>query len=322
MLDRLKVLENQIGNTPLIRLEHDKLNLFAKLEFHNLMGSVKIRPAFYILKKAIENGEINQHTTVVESSSGNFGVALASLCKRLRIKFIPIIDPNINFGYEKILRAMSYDVVKVTDRDTTGGYLISRVKKVKELCEQIEHSYWTNQYSNPNNGYAHYYGLGKELADHFDKLDYAFIGVSSGGTISGVSKRLKEKFPNIKIIAVDSEGSVIFGQKPKKRYIPGLGSSIVPQNAQDALIDEVIHVAENNTVEGCHKLFEDHAIFAGGSSGTSYYAINQYFQEKKLIEKVNVVFLCPDSGSPYVDTIYNNEWINWLREQNQVSVMT
>ncbi|MCY9508504.1 2,3-diaminopropionate biosynthesis protein SbnA [Paenibacillus larvae] len=317
MLTKLKTLVNRIGNTPLIQLEHEKINLFAKLELHNFMSSVKIRPAYYILKTAIESGEINQNTTVIESSSGNFGVALATLCKYLHIKFIAVIDPNINSNYEQMLRSIAYDVVKVTTPDPTGGYLLTRVKTVQELCQQIPYSFWTNQYENPNNPLSHYLGLGAELVGHFGHLDYAFIGVSSGGTISGISQCLKESFPHVKIIAVDSEGSVIFGDKPKKRYIPGLGSSMVPPNVKRALIDEIIHVSEINTVEGCKQLFEEHAIFAGGSSGTSYYAINQYFEKMKPGEKPNVVFICPDSGVPYINTIYNQDWKMWLYEQNE-----
>lgn len=309
MIEKLQHVQRLIGNTPLVELSHSSVNVFAKLEFHNLMGSVKMRPAFYILKSAIERGDITDKTTIIESSSGNFAVALATLCKQLGIKFIPVIDPNVNESYENLLNAISYRVVKVTERDETGGFLLSRIKMVKQLCAEIPHSFWTNQYENYDNYLAHYHGIGTEIADHFEELDYAFIGVSSGGTIAGVSNRLKEKFPEIKIVAVDTAGSVIFGDQPKKRYIPGIGSSMVPPIIHEAQIDEVVLVPEANTVEGCYNLFEQHAIFAGGSSGTCFYAINQYFQNKSLDKRPNVVFLCPDSGMSYVNTVYNKEWV-------------
>ncbi|RAP26375.1 Cysteine synthase [Brevibacillus laterosporus] len=322
MINRLLSISHLVGNTPLVTLDHEAINLFAKLEYNNLMGSVKMRAAYYILKQAIERGDITENTTVIESTSGNFGVALATLCKRLGITFIPVVDPNISPIYENLLHAFSYQVVKVTERDETGGFLLTRIQKIKELCQSTKNSFWTNQYGNIDCFWAHYHGLGEEIATHFDELDYAFIGVSSGGTISGVSRRLKEKFPQIKIIAVDSEGSVIFGDQPKKRYIPGIGSSMVPDLLKEAVIDEVIHVPEEKTIEGCYQLFENHAIFGGGSSGTSYYAITHYFKDKLFEKSPNVVFLVPDNGMAYVNTVYDKQWADQLHQSTNELVTT
>ncbi|ASS74002.1 2,3-diaminopropionate biosynthesis protein SbnA [Tumebacillus algifaecis] len=317
MLEKLKSVAHMIGHTPLMKLADERLDLYCKLEYHNLMGSVKVRPAYYILKEAIERGDVNQHTTIIESSSGNFAIALATLCRKIGIKFIPVIDPNINPSYENLLKTISSDVVKVTERDESGGFLLTRIETVNRLLTEIEDSFWTNQYGNPNNYRAHYHGLGTELADSFEQLDYAFIGVSSGGTITGISRRLKEKFPNVKIIAVDSDGSVIFGGEAKKRYIPGIGSSMRPSILDNALIDEVIYVPEVETIDGCHELYSKHGIFAGGSSGTSYRAVQQYFAGKMLGNRPTVAFLCPDGGMAYTDTVYNQEWVAWLRAQTK-----
>ena len=315
MLTKMMAISHMIGNTPLNKLEHEHINLFCKLEYNNLMGSVKVRPAFYILQEAIKRGEITQETTIIESSSGNFAIALATLCKQIGIKFIPVIDPNINPVYENLLRVFSHEVVKVTDRDETGGFLLTRIQTVNRLLNETKNSFWTNQYGNPDSARAHYFGLGAEIADSFETLDYAFIGVSSGGTITGISQRLKERYPNVKIIAVDTAGSVIFGQEPQKRYIPGIGSSMRPDILKGAIIDEVVHVSEEDTVKVCYQLYADHGIFAGGSSGTSYWAIENYFKDQKHVVKPNVVFLCPDGGMPYVNTIYNQEWVQWLHQQ-------
>ena len=320
MLKKLDYLNQYIGKTPCVNLGVNPINLFAKLEFYNLMGSVKMRPAYYVIKEAIKNGNINENTTVIESSSGNFAIALATICKFLKIKFVPIIDMNISQTYEKLLRTISHDVIKVTERDETGGYLLTRINEIKRFQTNNDNVFWTNQYGNIDCLRAHYYGLGSEISESFDKLDYAFIGVSSCGTIAGVSRKLKEKFPAIKIIAVDTEGSVIFGKPPGKRYIPGIGSSMTPDILKEALIDEVIYVPEAEAVKGCYELFEKFVIFAGGSSGASYYAIGEYFKGKKLNQVPNVVFLCPDGGSPYVDTVYNNEWVKWINNQKD-SVM-
>ncbi|MFC9538779.1 2,3-diaminopropionate biosynthesis protein SbnA [Lysinibacillus sp. NPDC056959] len=317
MLKKLKELEPYIGNTPIVKIENDYINLFAKLEYHNLMNNIKARTAYNILKSAIERGDITEQSTVIESSSGNLAVSLAILCKKIGIKFIPVIDSNINPAYENILRILSHQVVKITNRDETGGFLISRLEKVHELCKEIATSYWTNQYENDDNFLAHYEGTGKELAGYFNRLDYAFIGVGTGGTISGISQRLKKTFPQIKVIAVDSEGSLIFQNVPRKRYLPGIGSSIKPSILKHALIDDVIHVEEVRAIEGCHELLNKHSIFAGASSGSVYFAVQEYFQKVHFSTKPNVVFLCPDSGMPYTDTVYNQEWVNWLKIQLQ-----
>ncbi|SDW04256.1 cysteine synthase A [Marininema mesophilum] len=319
MINKLQQVRAFIGNTPLVQLDYDRLEIFAKLEYHNLMNSIKVRPAYHILKAAIKKGEITPSTTVVESSSGNFGIALAALCRQLQIKFVPVIDPNINNAYEDILRALSYRVEKVTERDRTGGYLLNRLQKVRELLQGIPDSYWPNQYENPLNYESHYFGVGSEIAHHFEVLDYAFIGVSTGGTIAGISHRLKEKFPKIKIVAVDLVGSVIFGGPPKKRHIPGIGASMVPKQIERALIDDVVMVKEIDAIDGCHRLFEEHGVFAGGSSGSCYHAIHHYFSEMDLVERPKVVFLCPDGGTAYVNTVYNADWVAQLRQEEHVT---
>ncbi|QWU15599.1 cysteine synthase A [Paenibacillus sophorae] len=319
MLKKLHSLKHLIGNTQLVSLEHDQVNLFTKLEYQNLSGSVKVRPAFYILESAIKRGEIHEQSTVIESSSGNFAIALSTLCKRLGITFIPVIDPNINSIYENVLLSLTDHVEKVIERDETNGFLLTRLQRVQDLLETTPDAFWTNQYGNPDAVAGHYYGLGDEIARSFDELDYVFLGVSSCGTIAGVSKRLKEKFPNIKIVAVDTEGSVIFGDKPRKRFIPGIGSSMVPPNLEEAQIDEIMHISELDAIDGCHQILEKQSLFVGGSSGSVYAAIQNYFQNKTFAKKPNVLFICADNGTPYVNTVYNREWVNMLREQHVIA---
>ncbi|HEU4963631.1 MAG TPA: 2,3-diaminopropionate biosynthesis protein SbnA [Bacilli bacterium] len=312
MLEKLHSLEHLIGNTQVVPLEHDQVNLFTKLEYQNLTGSVKVRPAYYILESAIKRGEIDEHSTVIESSSGNFAVALGTLCKRLGLTFIPVIDPNINSIYENVLLSLTDQVEKVYDRDETNGFLLTRLQRVQDLLKTTPGSFWTNQYGNPDAVNGHYYGLGEEIGRDFEELDYVFLGVSSCGTIAGVSKRLKEKFPNIKVVAVDSQGSVIFGDTPRKRFIPGIGSSLVPTNLQEAQIDDVLHVPEVEAIDGCYEMLNKHSLFVGGSSGSVYAAIRRYFQNKTFAKKPNVLFICADNGTPYVNTVYNREWVNKL----------
>jgi 2,3-diaminopropionate biosynthesis protein SbnA len=302
---------DNVGNTPLIKLNLkglETIDLSIKLEGYNPTGSVKDRAAAYILNKILSSGEINKDTLIIESSSGNFGISLASYCKKLGLNFCCVIDNNISPINETILTNLTNNVIKITDIDENGGYLLNRIKKVKELVAENKNSYWVNQYSNPYNAQAYFESLGNELCNDLKKIDYVFIGVSSGGTITGVSQRIKETYPNAKIIAVDTEGSIIFGGEAKKRFIPGIGSSMVPSILKDARIDEVIKVSEKSAIETCHRLIKDHSLFVGGSSGSVISAIETYFKDKTLLTPPSVVTLFADNGERYLTTIFNTTW--------------
>jgi cysteine synthase A len=284
------------------------MNLFAKLEYVNPNGSIKDRPAYWILKRAAERGEIRDDTTVIESSSGNFASALASFTRLVGLRFIPVIDPNISGTYESFLRRVCPRVVKVEERDDTGGFLKTRLQMVKHLCATIPNAYWPNQYGNPDAVEAHYRQTAGEICADFDSLDYAFIGVSTAGTIAGMSRRLKERYPEVKIIAVDTQGSVIFGDAPRKRHIPGIGSSIVPPLLSRAVIDDVVLISERETVAGCRELLTTHGLFVGGSSGSAFAAVKRYAPRMPKDRLPTVLFLCADRGTPYLDTVFDPAW--------------
>src|SRR5437867_10211743 len=285
------------------------MDLFAKLEYFNPVGSIKDRAAYWILTRAAERGEIGEQTTVIESSSGNFAAALATFTHLVGLRFIPVIDPNISGTYEAFLRRLCPTVVKVEERDDTGGFLKTRLDMVKHLCDTTPHAFWPNQYGNPDAVEAHYALTAGEISAEFDSLDFAFIGVSTGGTIAGMSRRLKQRYPNVRIIAVDTEGSVIFGDAPRKRHIPGVGSSIVPPLVSEALIDDVVLIPERETVAACRELLVTHGLFAGGSSGTAFAAVKRY--ASKLTHST-VLFLCADRGTPYLDTVFDPTWARRL----------
>src|SRR5919109_2342044 len=294
---RLRLLRRILRPTPNVPLAMRGMNLFAKLEYVNPVGSIKDRSAYWILKRAAERGEICDETTVIESSSGNFAVALAAFTRLLGLRFIPVIDPNISHSYESFLRRLCPTVVKVEERDDTGGFLKTRLQKVQELCATVPHAYWTNQYGNPDAMEAHYELTATEICADFDSLNYVFIGVSTAGTIAGVSRRLKEHYPDIRVIAVDTEGSVIFGGAPRKRHIPGVGSSLVPPLLSHASIDDVVLIPERETVQACEELLTTHGLFVGGSSGTAYAAIKRYAARMPSPEQPTVLFLCADRGT-------------------------
>ena len=315
LLARLEQLRLTLRPTPHVPLAMEGVDLFAKLEYVNPVGSIKDRPAFWILKRAAERGEISESTTVIESSSGNFASAVAAFTRLVGLRFIPVIDPNISGTYESFLRRVCDTVVKVDERDDTGGFLKTRLRMVEQLCARVPNAYWTNQYANPDAAEAHYQLTAGEICAEFDSLDYAFIGVSTGGTIAGMSRRLKERYPNVRIIAVDTQGSVIFGDTPRKRHIPGVGASIVPPLVSQALIDDVVLIPERETASACRELLVRHGLFAGGSSGTAFAAVKRYLPKMarpRNGKRPSALFVCADRGTPYLDTVFDPVWTTRL----------
>ncbi|GAA4115584.1 2,3-diaminopropionate biosynthesis protein SbnA [Aquimarina addita] len=312
---------NKVGNTPVVSLpvtNEPNLNVFAKLEFYNPTGSVKDRAARYIISRLLNENTINKDTTLVESSSGNFGVALSAYAKLYGLKFICVIDKTTLPVNEMLIRLQGAEVIRITEPDDHGGYLMNRIKKVKEIIESTENVYWINQYANPLNAQAYYNSLGIEICLEAprQKIDYLFMGISSGGTITGVSQRVRENYPKAKIVAVDVEGSIIFGGKAYKRFIPGIGSSMKPKILENAVIDDVVYVNEDETIDSCHELLEKHNLYAGGSSGSVYAGIKKYFKENKVDSQVNIMCVFADSGERYITTIYNDQWGEMVKEYN------
>jgi cysteine synthase len=203
-------------------------------------------------------------------------------------------------------------VVKVEERDDTGGFLKTRLEMVNQLCASVPGAYWTNQYGNLDAVEAHYQLTAGEICAEFESLDYVFIGVSTAGTIAGVSRRLKAHYPDVRVIAVDTEGSVIFGGPPRKRTIPGIGSSIVPPLVSQAVIDDVVLIPERETVCACAELLIKHGLFVGGSSGSAYAAVKRYAAKMPGGPRPTVLFLCADRGTAYLDTVFDPEWASRL----------
>jgi N-(2-amino-2-carboxyethyl)-L-glutamate synthase len=296
--------------TPVVRLDHDRIDLFAKLEYGNPYGSVKDRAAYLILARAVRRGQLTAGSTVVESSSGNFAISLAACCRVLGVPFVPVIDPNTNPITERFLRTACDLVYKVDERDETGGFLRTRLAAVRHLVASLEDVYWPDQYANTDAVDAHHDTTGAELAAVLDRIDYIFVGVGTGATIAGLSRRLPT---STRVIAVDAAGSAVFGQLPAGRRIPGIGSSIRPPLVDHARIDDVVIVPETETVAACHRLLRRHGLFAGGSSGSVYAAIERYFAGYRG-PRPTVAFLCADRGTAYADTVYRPGWAEGFAE--------
>jgi cysteine synthase A len=177
------------------------------------------------------------------------------------------------------------------------------------LLEQSDATVWINQYANERNWQSHYNGEGAELARSLSRApDYLVLGVSTSGTIHGLSRRLKQAWPGMRIVAVDAVGSVLFGTRPQARELPGIGASRVPELLQVSEIDEVVHIDDYESAMACRELVSREGIFAGGSSGSVIAAIQRIVSSRRS-EPARILTILPDRGERYLDSVYDDEWL-------------
>jgi cysteine synthase A len=282
--------------------------LYAKLEAFNPGGSIKDRAAMSVIRRAIESGEIQPGTVVIESSSGNMGIGLAQACAYLGLRFICVIDPKTNELTTNVLKAYGAEVDMVSEPDpATGEFLPARIHRVQTLLRSIANSYWPNQYSNVYNSFAHHQTMHEIITELDGKVDYLFIATSTCGTLRGCAEYVQEHGLSTKVLAVDALGSVIFGGQPAKRLIPGHGAARLPELYQPHLTQRHIHVSDLECVVGCHRLLLKEAIMAGGSSGGVLMAVDRLRDE--LPQGSTCVVIFPDRGERYLDTIYSTRWV-------------
>jgi cysteine synthase A len=301
MLEKLEFLEKRIGNTPLIKLNSID-NLYVKLEAYQLGQSIKVRPALAILKEAIKSGVLQEDSVVIESTSGNFGIALAMCCNLLSLKFIAVIDKNTPEEKKKMLKLLKADVVLIDKKDSQGAYLLNRLAYVRNYLNTHPNCFNPNQYYNKNNPGSYYTSLAPEICSEMDKLDILFVSVSTGGTLHGLSKALRSHFKNIKIVGVDVLGSQVFGSEKIDRKLSGIGSSQISNFLQDTDTDFVDVLSEEQVIQGCNDLLNFEMIFGGASTGAAFYAARKYMMQNS--DKIGL-FISPDGGHSYIDQIYN-----------------
>jgi cysteine synthase A len=282
----MKVVCSAIGNTPLIELDGIKI----KLETANLTGSVKDRMAKYILEKA----GLKKGSLIIEATSGNTGIAFAALSAIYGYRFIAVMSEGMSIQRRKMIEAFGAELVLTPAKDDIAGAL----KKYEELVNEHPDAFLPKQFDNPDNIEAHRQGLGKEIVSEIKDIDVFVAGMGTGGTLIGVAKALKEKYPNVKIVGVEPAESAIFnGEKAGLHKIQGIGEGFVPKIVSDnlGLIDEVIAVKSDDAVEMSNKLAKEHGLLVGISSGANFLAALQL--KKKYM---NVVTLFPDRGERYL----------------------
>lgn len=294
-----------IGNTPVVELsnlekeEGLKAQLLAKVEFFNPAGSVKDRIAKRMIEKAEEQGLLKKGATIIEPTSGNTGIGLASVCASKGYKAIFTMPETMSVERRNLLKAYGAKIVLTPGSQGMKG----AIAKAKELQESTPNSLIPSQFTNLENPQAHYETTGPELWEQTDgKIDIFVAGVGTGGTISGTGKYLKEKNPNIKIVAVEPEGSPVLSQgKAGPHGIQGIGAGFVPDTLNTQIYDEIITVTNENAYNTGRAIAQKEGLLVGISSGASVYAAIQLAKRPEN-EGKRIVALMPDTGERYLST--------------------
>jgi len=315
-----KNIMETIGNTPLVKLNSVtkgcKALVLAKIETTNPGNSVKDRMALKMVEDAEKQGLIKPGGTIIEGTSGNTGMGLALACILKGYKLICVLSDKQSKEKMDILRAVGAEVVvcptAVEPDDPRSYYSVS-----KRLAEETPNSWYVNQYDNPSNTLAHYEQTGPEIWEQTEgKITHFVVGVGTGGTISGVSKYLKEQNPNVQAIGIDTYGSVfkkyhetgIFDENEIYPYITeGIGEDILPKNVDFSLIDYFEKVTDKDAAVMTRRLAREEGIFVGNSAGSAVAGLMQI--KDKFKEGDVVVVLFHDHGSRYVGKMFNDDWM-------------
>ena len=262
-----------------------------------------------MVEGAEKEGILKPGSALVESSSGNLGLALSMISANKGYDFVCVTDSRCNRSIMRYMQALGARVHIITHAapDSDGGLLGARISYVRALCASDKRYVWLNQYANPGNWNAHFRTTAPAITREFPQLDVLFIGAGTTGTLMGCARYLREWPRPVHVVAVDSVGSVTFGGAAGRRMIPGLGTAVRPPQLDESFVDEVVLVEEADTIRTCRRLAK-HGFLFGGSTGTVVFAAINWLKQHNAND-LTAVAIAPDLGERYVDTIYNNEWV-------------
>lgn len=308
-----------IGNTPLVRLHKVTAgyqgHFFAKVEYFNPGASVKDRIGLDIISEAEESGRLKPGGTIVEATSGNTGVGLAMAAAVKGYHTIFTMPDKMSSEKTKLLRAFGAEVI-ITPAAVPHNSPDSYTEVAKRIVRETPNSILANQYYNPKNNESHYKTTGPELWEETGgQIDYFIGGIGTGGTISGAGKYLKEQNPDIKIIGIDPDGSILrdvyYNKKAKhegKPYkVEGIGQDFVPGTLHMKYIDDVVEVTDKESFLMARRLTREEGMFVGGSAGTAVAGMLKYAKNFKPDDVI--VVLLPDTGERYLSKIYSDDWM-------------
>lgn len=294
-----------IGNTPLLEVTHIEQEeqllgkIFAKLESFNPSGSVKDRAAFQMLEEARKSGKIGEKAVIIEPTSGNTGIGLAVACIAYGYSLILTMPETMSVERRNLLKAYGAEIVLTEGAKGMQG----AVDKALELVKETEGAFMPSQFTNKANVNAHYNGTGPEIWNDLDgKVDVFIAGVGTGGTITGVGSYLKEKNPQVEVIAVEPKDSPLlsegtFGKHP----IQGIGANFIPEILDQKVYDRVVTVTGEEAIAGAKLLAKREGVLVGISAGASFHVALQLAKQEAYKDK-NIVVILPDSGDRYFST--------------------
>ena len=298
-------LTDLIGNTPMLKISnYSKINninanLFAKLEYFNPAGSVKDRVAMNIIATAEANGTLNKNTTIIEPTSGNTGIGLAAICASKGYKLIITMPETMSVERRKLMTAYGAELVLTDGKKGMAG----AIEKAEELNKTIENSIIAGQFENEANPQAHINTTGPEIWNDLDgKVDIFVACIGTGGTITGISKFLKSKNPDIKIIGIEPADSPVLTKGVAGAHkIQGIGAGFVPKVLDTNAYDEIITVTNDEAFNSAREFCKTEGVLVGISSGAAIYGGTMVGKRPENTDK-NIVILLPDTGERYLST--------------------
>ncbi|QBR83199.1 pyridoxal-phosphate dependent enzyme [Legionella israelensis] len=301
-----------IGKTPIVkinRLAQDlDCELYAKCEFFNPGGSVKDRIAFEMIKNAEQSGRIKPGDTLIEPTSGNTGIGIALAGAVMGYKVIITMPEKMSQEKQVVLERLGATIYR-TPTEAAWNDPDSHISIAKKLEKELPNAHILDQYANPDNPNAHYYHTAQEIIDDFgDELDMVVMGVGTGGTITGIARRLKEHYPSVKIIGIDPVGSILGGGNEIKPYhVEGIGYDFFPEVLDNTLIDQYIKTTDADSFHMARQLIREEGLLAGGSSGAAMWGALQAAKTLSAGQKCLVIL--PDSIRNYLSKFVNDEWM-------------
>jgi len=292
-----------IGNTPLVHLnkasQETGCTILGKCEFMNPTSSVKDRIGFNMINTALNDGTINKNTTIIEPTSGNTGIALASVCAAYDLKLILTMPESMSMERRNLLKALGAELVLTPAPMGMKG----AIDKASELQTQIENSHILQQFNNPANPDIHRRTTALEILNDTDKsVDIFVAAVGTGGSITGVAEVLKKEIPKLQVFAVEpSDSPILSGGKPGPHKIQGIGAGFVPENLNTEIYGEVIQVSNEEAMATAKALAREEGLLVGISAGANVFAAKQVALRPENKGKTIVTILC-DTGERYLST--------------------
>lgn len=294
-----------VGNTPLVEVSNFKneynicSNVFAKVELFNPAGSVKDRIAKAIIEDAVKSGLLKKDSVIIEPTSGNTGIGLASVCAVMGYRLIITMPETMSIERRNLMKAYGAELVLTDGKKGMAG----AIEKAQELKEELPNSIIAGQFTNPVNPQTHYETTGREIFNDLNgKVDIFIAGVGTGGTVSGVGKYLKEQNPDVKIIALEPADSPVLTKGTSGAHgIQGLGAGFVPDTLDTCVCDEIIAIKTEDAYQTARQFVKQEGLLVGISSGAALYGARLVGSRQENKGK-NIVVLLPDTGDRYLST--------------------